>query len=725
MASVLDIFAPARADARRGRASHEKLFLGSAKANIGHGEAASGVSSLIKVLLMMQRDTIVPHCGIKTKINSKFPTDLTERNVHIALQPTTWPRPDSTQPRRVFVNNFSAAGGNTALMIEDPPVQVQPSKKDAFHDPRSIHLVAVSAKVGASLQGNLRSLLGFLRQNADVRLGQLSYTTTARRMHHPHRACLIGKSVGEICTQIETALAGNVGMKRAKSAPKLVFTFTGQGAQYAGMGHEFLENFSVFRAEIRRLDRIVQSLGFPSVLPVMQSADQEIGLFPATAVQLSSVCMQIALYKLWASWGIVPAAVLGHSLGEYAALHVSGVLSEAETIYLVGKRAELLQEKCMRGAHSMLVVRGSVSQIACALTGQAYEVSCINSAVETVLSAPSERISALKESLAKSNLKSTLLHVPYAFHSSQVDCILSDFRKAASVVIFRKPRIPIVRPLDGRVVDNDGSFDADYLVAQTREPVNMLGALQAARSQNVITDETVLIEIGPHPAVSGMVKAVLGNHLETLASAQRARSIWQLLAAALSSLYHAGVAINWGEYQRDFPASHKVLALPAYSWNLKDYWMRYVNDWSLRKGEPALTGTGMTPTLESTTIHRMIEERRESQSVRIVIEADIARKDLRPLVQGHEVDGIPLCTPSVYADIALSMGTYVLQRYCPMQAEETTVDVSDMSISKALILRSDGSQQLLQAHADFDCSSQAMSIQFMSFDVSTTSRDLS
>ncbi len=127
---------------------------------------------------------------------------------------------------------------------------------------------------------------------------------------------------------------------------------------------------------------------------------------------------------------------------------------------------------------------------------------------------------------------------------------------------------------------------------------------------------------------------------------------------------------------------------------------------------------GNVPTLESTTIHRVVEESGDSQKTHIVVEADIARKDLSPLVQGHEVDGIPLCTPSVYADIALSMGTYLLKRYRPDQAENL-VDVSDMTISKALILRTGIAQQLLQAHAEVDWSSNTTSVKFMSFDVST------
>ncbi|OCK75289.1 ketoacyl-synt-domain-containing protein [Lepidopterella palustris CBS 459.81] len=712
MSSVLDTFAPPLSQVKRGRKSDEALYLGSAKANIGHGEAASGVSSLIKVLLMMQKNMILPHCGIKTKINRKFPTDLQERNVNIALKPTLWERrSDPSKPRRVFVNNFSAAGGNSALLVEDAPLQHDSLTADA--DPRSLHLIAVSAKVGISLQGNLRSMLAFLKQNPRISLGQLSYTTTARRMHYQHRVMLTGSSVEDICAQIETGLRDNTGMTRPKSAPKIVFAFTGQGAQYPGMGKELFENFSLFRTEMRRLDQIGQTLGFPSMLPVIQSEEQDIGVFSPTAVQLASVCMQIALSKLWASWNITPTAVVGHSLGKYAALQAAGVLSDADTIYLVGKRADLLQEKCTRDTHAMLVVKGSVDEISSVLKDKKYEIACINSPIETVLAGSNEDISILKGLLTDSGMKSTLLKVPYAFHSSQIDPILSDFERLASGVTFSKAKILVLRSLDDNVDFNDG-FGPEYLASHTRKPVNMLKALRGAHSDHVITDQTTMIEVGPHPAISGMVRSVLGPQVISLASSQRGRSVWQVLAAALKYLYNAGADIRWAEYQRDFKGSHKVIPLPAYSWDLKEYWMQYVNDWSLRKGDPSMT-INNTSRLESTTIHRVVEETGDSQKTHIAVEADIARKDLSPLVQGHEVDGIPLCTPSVYADIALSLGTYLLQRYRPNQ-QENLVDVSDLTVSKALILQAGATQQLLQAHAEVDWSSQSAAIKFMSFD---------
>ncbi|KAJ5698625.1 Type I Polyketide synthases (Type I PKS) [Penicillium macrosclerotiorum] len=714
MSSVLDTFAPPLSQVQKGRTHEETLYLGSAKANIGHGEAASGVSSLIKVLLMMQNNTIVPHCGIKTKINHKFPTDLHERNVRIALKATPWERnSDSRHPRRVFVNNFSAAGGNSALLLEDAPLIPEPI---GIADPRTQHLIAVSAKNGVSLQGNLRSMRAFLNQNSDISLGQLSYTTTARRIHHQHRVLLAGTTVKDICAQVMVALQEQTGMTRPKTAPKLIFAFTGQGAQYPGMGKDLFDSFSVFRTELVHLDEVGQSLGYPSFLPVIRSQEQaDIGDFTPTAIQLASVCMQLALTKLWASWNIHPTAVIGHSLGEYAALNMAGVLSDADTIYLVGARANLLQQKCTRDTHAMLVVKGSTNDIARVLGATKYEIACRNSPTETVLAGSNEDIADLKSLLSDSGLKSTLLKVPYAFHSSQVEPILDDLKRVAAGVTFAAAKIPIICPLDGSIAYDAHSFGPEYLSRHTREPVNMFEALLVANHNSIFAAHSITLEIGPHPAISGMVKAVLGPQMICVSSSQRARSIWNVLSSALKILYEAGADICWAKYHTDFKSSHKVIPLPAYSWDLKEYWIQYVNDWSLRKGDPPLViRSGQK--LQSTTIHRVVEETGDSQKGHLVVEADIARKDLSPLVQGHEVDGIPLCTPSVYADIALSLGSYIIQRDRADTQDDFLVDVSDMTIFKALILRAEATKQLLQVNADIDWSTESAAVKFMSFD---------
>ncbi|KAF1952593.1 ketoacyl-synt-domain-containing protein [Byssothecium circinans] len=710
MSSVLDTFAPPLSQVQRARSPEERLYIGSAKANIGHGEAAAGVSSLIKVLLMMQKNAIVPHCGIKTKINRRFPTDLEERNVNIALKPISWERNGAL--RHIFVNNFSAAGGNSALLLEDAPKGNNSSTLPS--DTRGHHLIAVSAKNGVSLQGNLRSMLNFLKEDPDISLPQLSYTTTARRMHHQHRVMLFGATIEDICAQIATSIRDNKGATRPKSAPKVIFTFTGQGALYPGMGKQFFEAFSVFRTEMRRLDQLGRSLGFESMLPVVESNDTDMNGFTPVAVHLASICMQIALTKLFKTWNVTPVAVTGHSLGEYAALNVSGVLSDADTLYLVGKRATLIQEKCTHDTHAMLVIKGSVDDVKKVLKNSHDEIACMNSPIETVLAGPIDRISTIKGIFSDLGIPSTILKIPYAFHSNQMDPILEDLEHIASVITFSPPSIPVLCPLHGEVVHDEDHFDAEHLAQHAREPVNMMEALITARNEQLINSSTMMLEIGPHPAISSMVKATLGQEVITLPSAQRGRDLWHTLGSTLAQLYNAGADIRWAEYHKDFKASHKVLSLPAYSWDLKDYWIQYVNDWSLRKGDPPLT-VANAPRLESTTIHSVIEESGDSNKTHIVIESDIARKDLSPLVQGHEVDGIPLCTPSVYADIALTLGKYLLDRYLP-DHKERQVDVSDMTISKALILKAGATKQLLQAHAEADWSANSVAIKFMSFD---------
>ncbi|KAL1953845.1 hypothetical protein VTO42DRAFT_2105 [Malbranchea cinnamomea] len=705
MMSVLDIFAPA--DAPQYRQPNQALHLGSVKANIGHGEAAAGVCALIKVLLMMRHNTIPPHCGIKTRINSTFPTDLETRNVHIAKEPVHW-SPVNGQPRRVFVNNFSAAGGNSAMLLEEMPIRAECQGVD----PRPTHVVTVSAKSSVSLGRNLKSLIDYIakRDSEPLFLSRLSYTTTARRMHHQHRVAVTGSTLDEVKSSLEAAAARGDGRLRSRLSPKVTFTFTGQGAQYIGMAKELYQLFSQFKQDIDRLDEICLTLGFPSFRGVIQGeSHQDLKDVSPVVVQLSSVCMQMALCRLLVSWNIIPASVIGHSLGEYAALNAAGVLSDADTVFLVGKRAQLLERLCTSGTHSMLVVKASLASVQQTLGDLDFEVACINAPKETVLAGPNDQIEALKDILNNFDLKTKAIPVPFAYHSSQVDAILDEFSKLAAGAKFRKPTIPVISPLlEETIVDHD-VIGPDYLRRHCRETVNFLGAIQAAKESGTVKDGSFFVEIGPHSVVTGMVKAILGASVTALPTLQRSQNDLTALAETVTSLYSAGTDILWREYHRDFEASHKVLELPAYSWDLKDYWMQYVNDWSLRKGDPPLIAACPTPLL-STTIHKVLDDSID----KITVESDMAREDFHPLVQGHEVDGVPLCTPSVYADIALSIGKYLLERYHP-EIETRLVDVTNMTVLKALIAKAQG-PHLLRTTAVVDWSVKTANVSFRSFD---------
>lgn len=715
MESVLSIFAPSET----ARPADKPLYVGSAKANIGHGEGVSGVSSLVKVLLMMQQDTIVPHCGIKpgSRINRHYP-DLGARNVHIALEPKAWPRP-SSGPRRVLINNFSAAGGNTALLIEDAPIPEAPSSEDL----RDSYTVAVSGHVGKSLQANLQSLLSYLESERCVHpINQLSYTTTARRWHFPHRVSVVGSTIDDIKNQLRQAIENGDGVHRPRSKPKVLFAFTGQGSQYFGMGKQLYDAVPRFRAELEHFDQLGRSQGFPSFLRICTSAAPSTDALPVVT-QLAIVCLEMALANLLQSWGVRPGAVVGHSLGEYAALYAAGVCAAADVIFLVGKRAELLQERCQQGTHAMLAVKDSQEGISQFLRESSCEVACVNGPNDIVLSGSLPDVLAAQKSLVGCGKKCTLLQLPFAFHSSQVDPILEDFECLAGSVPFHAPRIPILSPLLGTLITDSGTVTGGYLARHCREPVNMVEALRCAEKKGFVNEKSIVVEVGPKPLVCSMVKASLGSNYRPLPTLKAEGSSWKAVHAILSTAYNLGAAIDWVSYQSSFESAKRVLDLPTYGWDLQEYYIPYQGDWCLHRHDTkcdcARPGTevatsdyripapGERPTEAvhqplpkpekaeapypkiqlTTTIHKVVEEETVPLGATMTVETDMCRPDVNGFAGGHVVDGVPLVTPSLYADIALHMGKYSMDRIRAghPSAIDGIVEVSNMVVENALI----------------------------------------
>ncbi|KAK5988370.1 Polyketide synthase 1 [Cladobotryum mycophilum] len=687
MASVLNAFAPDLS-----RSPQKSLHLGSAKSNVGHGESASGVVALIKVLLMMQKNMIPPHCGIKGRINSKFPTDMTDRNVHIARAPTAWNRP-SEQDRRVFVNNFSAAGGNTALLVGDAPRASPAGKADA----RTNHVIALSAKAVSSLKDNIKNLKTYIQANIhdETLLSKLSYTTTARRMHHQFRYSITADSIGNLLQSLDAA-AQRDDFKRIRAVTSPVgFVFSGQGAQYTGMGRHLFEHNSGFRADIMEYDTMARKLGFPSILSLIDGS-VEVETLDPLVIQLGTACLQMALASLWRSFGIEPAFVIGHSLGHYAALNVAGVLTASDTIYLTGTRARLLQEKCQMGSHAMLAVRASLDVIQSFLDAKLHEVACVNGPKEIVISGEVEHIDQLAQTLNADNIKATRVNVPFAFHSTQVDPILGQLEQIAAGVTFHPPTIPVGSALLGRVVEagEDDVFGPKYISRHCRESVNFTAALQDASKEKIIPGDMIWIELGPHTVCSTFLKSNLGQETVTVPSLRRNEDGWKILASTMSTLYSAGLSPAWDEYHRDFEACQEVLRLPAYSWDNKKYWINYVHDWCLTKGDAPVqvaAPKAQAPVIAFSTasVQKLLEEKANGSQVTILAESDFASEQLKEIAEGHRVNDTKLCTSSLYADIGLTLGKRILDKHRP-DLKGYAVDVQNMNVDKPLIKKSDG-----------------------------------
>ncbi|KID61089.1 polyketide synthetase PksP, partial [Metarhizium hybridum] len=697
MDSVLNVFAP------EGSRRDETLYLGSVKANIGHGESASGISSLIKVLLMMQKSSIPRHVGIKTKINRNFPLDLARRNVHIAMKDTPWPRPDprdAPSGRIAFVNNFGAAGGNSSVLVQDAPA----ASAAADDDPRPLHIVAVSAKTQTAFKNNLAALETYLDAHPDVPLGSLSFTTTARRVHYGYRAAVTGSSVRDIREAFASAANADKCLSTAGSTTPVGFCFTGQGAQYLSMARELLVH-PQFLALVTGLEDIVRLQGFGSILDVLQgTADDPMEQLSPVKVQLAMSCLQMALGKFWMALGVSPDVLVGHSLGEYAAMNVAGMLSDADAVHLVGTRAALLSKYCSVGTHAMLAVKASADRVASLLGRPGLEIACVNGPEETVVAGPKDQIDSLAAVLNAQSVKTTLLKVQFAFHSAQVEPMLESFRQSCGSVRFKDPAVPLLSPLLGKVVRSaaDLASPADYLTRHCRETVNFRGCLLSAAEAEVVSDKTVWVEVGPHPVCGNMLKSTLGASSRTLPSLRRGEADWKVFTSTLTSLYNSGLAINWGEYHSGLTHNKQVLCLPFYKWELKSHWIPYVHDWCLTKGDappPPQPLASPAPVARqkplTTSVQDIIHEDYSGDEARITARSDIQHPDFREVLLAHKVNGQPVCSSAVYADMALTLFTRLLEQSAVgFDKSDIGVEVSDMSADKALVLNDDPSHLL-------------------------------
>ncbi|OLN84419.1 Conidial yellow pigment biosynthesis polyketide synthase 4 [Colletotrichum chlorophyti] len=717
--SIVNTLSPLSARGSSLRPPSNPLYLGAAKANVGHSEAASGVTSIAKVLMMMKHSTIPPHIGVKTQFNHRLP-NLQERNTRIALAPTSWPRPQGGS-RKVLLNNFSAAGGNTSIVMEDAPVRGEISGSD----PRRHHIVAISAKTPESLISNLGNLMHWLEneapQDATNLLAQLSYTTTARRMHHRHRVAVTATSVSKLRSslqkQLETLSYGEKILPIPSKLPGITFTFTGQGSQYAGVGEALYARFSSFRTNLQRYDHLCVQMGFPSIIPLFESRDY-FDQASLTSLQLAHVSFQMALCKLWESFGVTPTAVVGHSLGEYAALYAAGVLSQSDVLYLVGRRSQMMEEYLPQGTHAMLVVKAEEPTILGYLNvgiGKELEVACRNSKTNTVLGGTIPKIQEARSVLESKGVRCRILETAHAFHTAQVEPILAYFRKTTKGVVVRRPRIPVISAVLSKVLRETMDFGDDYFVKHCRQPVNFMQAVSAAAAEGMLGNRTFAIEIGPAPIVAPMVREVVGTAMQTCASSHKTIDSWQLFSEALSRLYLAGVSVDWNNYHGDFPECQQVLPIPTYGWHLKEYWMQYTNDWTLRKGDPAFVN--IPPPLAVSSIYNVVKNTLQASTggeaiVDVNLDGD---DDVHSMAQGHKVYGVSLVTPSMYADIVQMIGKYV-QQNAGMDGEAIVPEIAEMHIQSALVANNVNTKQVLRTTAKFNEAKTMLSCSFSSLD---------
>jgi acyl transferase domain-containing protein/thioesterase domain-containing protein/acyl carrier protein len=547
----------------------ERCYVSSVKANVGHMETASGVAGLIKVVLMMEHDEIVPQAHFE-KLNPHI--DLSQTRLAVATERTAWPR--RARPRIAGVSSFGFGGTNTHLIVESYGPR---SRGESVRLDRPVHVLKLSAKNESALKQQADQLANYLAQRADVRIADACWSWNTGRADFNHRAALIAKDPSQLQQQLKSIASrdtasgpGNKrGTVRTLARPKVAFLFTGQGAQYVGMGRGLFENHEAFRDRIEACDRVLRRhWSGKSLVEVLYGADGDdpnAEIHQTQYTQPALFALEYALTELWRAWGVMPDIVLGHSVGEYSAACAAGVMSLEDGLALIAERARLMQN--VRRPGKMAVVFAGRDRVAKQLDGMNGEVviAVINGPDNTVISGNAAAVDHLAARLAADGVQVKPLNVSHAFHSPLMDEMLDEFERFASRLDFHAPRIPIAANLTGELVTDRPAacYWRDHLRNTVQFAEGMARVAEAGPS--------IIVEIGPTASLLGMGKRCLpALNAAWLPSLRAGHDDWQVLAASLAEFYVRGGQIDWRGW--DAPWPRRRLTLPTYPFQRARHW---------------------------------------------------------------------------------------------------------------------------------------------------------
>jgi acyl transferase domain-containing protein/NADPH:quinone reductase-like Zn-dependent oxidoreductase/acyl carrier protein len=536
-----------------GRAAANPLVVGSVKTNLGHLEAAAGVAGLIKAVLSLHKEAIPPHLHFRA-INPHI--DWGSMPVEIPSTVKPWPRGE--RRRIAAVSAFGFSGTNAHVVLEEAPKQESPTRVIE----RPLQLMALSAKSETALTALAqRHAQALATSSADV--GDICHTTNAGRAHFEYRLTAVGKASEEIRAGVLAALPGK--RVRERDGVRAVFLFPGQGAQYAGMGEELYATQPVFRKVLDECAAGLVGQMDVSLLDVLWgSATEKLGHTAFTQPALFAI--EYALAKLWQSWGIEPAVVLGHSVGEYVAACIASLYSLEDGLKLIAARGRLMQGVSGRGG--MLALRASETQARAALAGLEKKVSlaAVNGPTSVVVAGYEEELAIVEQRLQESGVAVQRLTVSHGFHSPQMAEMEEAFERVAAGVSFRAPQVELISSWTGQPARSGELSQPAYWRKQASQPVRFAAAMEALRGYRVF------IEVGPGTTLTKLGRQNL-NEADRLwvNSITPNKSEWEQMLESLGHLYVTGADVNWEGF--DAPYGRQKVDLPTYPFQRQRYWI--------------------------------------------------------------------------------------------------------------------------------------------------------
>jgi len=534
------------------------IAVGSVKTNLGHTEAASGMAGLLKAALSLHHQQIPRHLNLHKK--SAF-VPWQDWPFYVPANHAEW-RLEADQRRRVAgVSSFGFSGSNAHVVLEEFVPERQNTGALATEEPQ---VAVLSAGTQDALAAARNALAQYLQSNGQHSLRDVCHTLSRGRTHQPYRHACVVRTGEELLEQLRSVPA-SIGV-RANSDSVAGFLFTGQGSEHTGMGLELLAHSSVFSSAVDRMDRALDGRLGKSIRAIWanEEEEQEHAIF----VQAALYAYGWALSELWRSWGVEPRVVLGHSLGEYVAATVAGVMTPEEGIRLVAARGRLTEELAEPGA--MIAVAASKEQVDALLfttpPGNALSMAAINGPASVVVSGRHGAIEQFEEQLHSLQLRHRRLRTTHGFHSSALDGMLDAFEAEAAAIELKVPEVPWISNLTGKLVERNSPVDAKYWRRHLRQTVEFSQGLIAAQA----TDASIFLEIGAKPQLLALTEANGIAADRCIPSVGVTTGEWHSVLTAASRLYAKGVDLDWDAVADQRP--YLKVPLPGYPFQRKRFW---------------------------------------------------------------------------------------------------------------------------------------------------------
>ncbi|MFV1993802.1 MAG: SDR family NAD(P)-dependent oxidoreductase [Verrucomicrobiales bacterium] len=575
------------------RPAKSPLLIGSVKTNLGHLETAAGIAGLIKAALVVSRGEIPPSLHFEKPSEH---IDFEECKLRVPTSVEPFPGVGDG-PRLVGVNSFGFGGANAHIILGEPPSGTSAQKISS--DPERAWPVTLSARSEESLQTAAADLGDWLELHGTSNgcatlLPDLVYSLGERRNHHPYRLTTVVRSVADLVGELRAHAQEEAGASlRDSFTPqpehplRVGFVMSGQGPQWWGMGRELMESEPVFRDAIEACAAAMASHADFSLMEELGRDEEDSRLKETEIAQPAIFAMQFALAQLWESWGVLPVAVAGHSVGEIAAACVAGILTMEEAARVIVLRAQVMHQ-CACGDGTMLAVAVSKEEATDLISRHdpSVSIAAFNGPKSLTLSGPEAALKKIEAELESREVFVRFVRVDHPFHHALMQPAADAMEKAMADLVPHAETVPFFSTVTGRRCPG-GDCNAKHWARGIRQPVQFVSAVEALDEFGV----DVWLEIGAHPALSISIKECLAARdvvAPVVSSARREREQESVLEAVLE-LHRLGVTLDFAA----MTPSRNLLSLPTYSWN-KDRWWHEAGE--LRDGRLAPGGRGLLDT---------------------------------------------------------------------------------------------------------------------------------